>query len=205
MVSRMQQSAGNMAVARMLGGPVTGQNGEAVISRLFVLTGNKSYNTRAEGIKLGKVLYEKYEVADSHPDIKEADFAGAVGDLAEAKERFGKAQVTEAQVKDEALARLTKVPEKAGKTVAWAVETDMARLSQAAYDSLIAIPCTDTNIRAAMENSGSGLWNVIKQLKGKGGLWELKVNGAGKMRCNGVKGAGGKVEFIKAAEKGEGK
>lgn len=169
-----------------------------------MLTNKTTYDTMGKGTALGKLIYERLDIAESHPKIKEAAFAAAVGELAAEAERFGgKGQVSEAQVKDEAIKRLTFVATP-GKAVAWAVETDQARLSQSAYDRLAEVGCTDDNINAAMNNSGSGLWNVIKKLKGKGDLWELKVNGAGAVRCNGKAGAGGKIEFL-VASKGVGK
>jgi hypothetical protein len=92
------------------------------------------------------------------------------------------------------------------RQIKWQHTTRVARISEKAYDGLISVGCREDNIRTALgvlKNAALGEWNVIKDL-GKG-VYELKVQGAGKYRCEGKSGDSGLIEFKNAPKKGTGK
>jgi hypothetical protein len=111
---------------------------------------------------------------------------------------------------EDAVDRSPKPKVGSSSTVAvWAITTPVARISRRAYDGLLSVGCTDAAINAALstrvDGAGLGVWNVIKKLKGHDGVFELKVAGSGKLRCEGGLGAGGLVEFKTKPGKGTGK
>ena len=92
------------------------------------------------------------------------------------------------------------------RPITWVHQTAVAKISEKAYEGLKVIGCSDVNIMTALENlknAAPGEWNVIKDL-GKG-VFELKVLGSGKYRCESTKNTAHPIEFKNAPKKGAGK